>query len=88
MSEVTIPPVVYAPTVVIDGATRVRMHELRDGRTALYVYSAIDRLQEQYGDDAPWVLLAATDLQAAYEQVPYDLLFVDRPLHPAGGATP
>ena len=61
---------------------------LRDGRTALYVYSAIDRLQEQYGDDAPWVLLAATDLQAAYEQVPYDLLFVDRPLHPAGGATP
>ncbi|WP_210502900.1 SAV_915 family protein [Nocardioides xinjiangensis] len=74
----------YAPTIDLDGATRIRMHEMRDGRTALFVYSAIDRLEEQYGDDARWVLLGVDDLQHAFEQVPYDLLFLDRELHPEG----
>lgn len=78
----TLPPVVYAPTIELDGATRVRMHEMRDGRTALFVYSAIDRLQDQYGDDAAWVLLSVGDLEKAFAQVPYDLLFLDRELHP------
>lgn len=82
MDEPTLPPVVYAPTIQLDGATRVRMHEMRDGRTALFVYSAIDRLQDQYGDDAAWVLLSVDDLEKAFAQVPYDLLFLDRDLHP------
>lgn len=82
MDELTLPPVVYAPTIDLDGATRIRMHEMRDGRTALFVYSAIDRLQGEYGDDAGWVLLGVEDLQRAFEQVPYDLLFLDRELHP------
>lgn len=82
MDEPTLPPVVYAPTIQLDGATRVRMHEMRDGRTALFVYSAIDRLQDQYGDDAAWVLLGVDDLERAFAQVPYDLLFLDRDLHP------
>ncbi len=86
MEPPTLPPVVYAPTIDLDGATRVRMHEMRDGRTALFVYSAIDRLQEQYGDDATWVLLSVDDLQRAFEQVPYDLLFLDRELHPQEAA--
>ena len=82
MDRPTLPPVVYAPTIELDGATRVRMHEMRDGRTALFVYSAIDRLQDQYGDDAAWVLLSVGDLEKAFAQVPYDLLFLDRELHP------
>ena len=82
MDQPTVPPVVYAPTIELDGATRVRMHEMRDGRTALFVYSAIDRLQDQYGDDAAWVLLSVGDLEKAFAQVPYDLLFLDRELHP------
>ena len=82
MDQPTLPPVVYAPTIELDGATRVRMHEMRDGRTALFVYSAIDRLQDQYGDDAAWVLLSVGDLEKAFAQVPYDLLFLDRELHP------
>ena len=82
----TLPPVVYAPTIELDGATRVRMHEMRDGRTALFVYSAIDRLQDQYGDDAAWVLLSVGDLEKAFAQVPYDLLFLDRALHPEDAA--
>ena len=82
MDQVTLPPVVYAPTIDLDGATRIRMHRMRDGRTALFVYSAIDRLQAQYGDDARWVLLGIDDLQRAYDQAPYDLLLLDRELHP------
>ena len=82
MDQPTLPPVVYAPTIELDGATRVRMHQMRDGRTALFVYSAIDRLQDQYGDDAAWVLLSVGDLEKAFAQVPYDLLFLDRELHP------
>ena len=82
MQRPTLPPVVYAPTIAIEGATRIRMHEMRDGRTALFVYSAIDRLQAQYGDDAGWVLLGVDDLQRAFEQAPYDLLLLDRELHP------
>lgn len=86
MPELTLPPVVYAPTIDLDGSTRIRMHEMRDGRTALFVYSAIDRLQEQYGDDASWVLLSVNDLQRAFAQAPYDLLFLDRELHPQEAA--
>ena len=86
MAELTLPPVVYAPTIDLDGSIRIRMHEMRDGRTALFVYSAIDRLQDQYGDDAPWVLLSVDDLQRAFEQAPYDLLFLDRELHPREAA--
>ena len=77
-----LPPVVYAPTIELDGATRIRMHEMRDGLTALFVYSAIDRLQAQYGDDAPWVLLSVPDLERAHAQVRFDLLLLDRDLHP------
>lgn len=82
MPQQNLPPVVYAPTIDIDGTTRIRMHEMRDGRTALFVYSAIDRLQAQYGDDAPWVLLTVPDLEKAHEQVRFDLLLLDRDLHP------
>lgn len=82
-----LPPVVYAPTIDLDGATRIRMHELRDGRVALFVYSAIDRLQAHYGDDASWVLLSVPDLEKAHEQVSFDLLLLDRELHPGEAAS-
>lgn len=82
MRRPALPPVVYAPTVVLDDAVRIKMHKMRDGRTALFVYSAIDRLQAEYGEEAEWVLLSAGDLQRAFDQVPYDILFLDRVLHP------
>lgn len=79
-----LPPVVYAPTLTDEaGDTRVRMHRMRDGRVALFVYSAIDRLQAQYGEAAPWVLMSVADLQRAHDAAPYDVLLVDRELHPA-----
>lgn len=54
------------------------MHHTADGRVALFVYSAMDRLAEMYGGDAPWALLSISDLQSAFERAPYDLLFLDR----------
>jgi hypothetical protein len=58
------------------------MHQLRDGRVALFVYSAIDRLEAQYGEGHPWALLSVPNLQTAHEQSPFDLLFLDRELYP------
>ena len=74
------PPVVYVPTTVPDeaGQSQVEMAELSDGRIGLFCYSAMDRLAEYYRSDAPWVLMSVADLQAAYEQAPWDVLFLDR----------
>ncbi|MCW2851813.1 MAG: hypothetical protein JWM84_1477 [Nocardioides sp.] len=83
MTTLRLPPVVYAPTMVDDdGTTRVKMHTLADSRVALFVFSAIDRLEAQYGEGAPWVLLQAPQLQQAHDSAPFDLLLVDRVLHP------
>lgn len=75
------PPVVYAPTTTVagdDGVAHLELLELADGRTALFVYSAVDRLHAWWGEGAPWVLLSVEHLQRAYEAVPYDLLLLDR----------
>jgi hypothetical protein len=82
MERPQIPPVVYAPTLDDDGRTRIRMQRMRDGRVALFVYSALDRFEAQYGGDAPWVLLTAHHLESVYDEVPFDLLFLDRELEP------
>ena len=73
------PPVVYAPTVTAPGEpVRLEMHHTADGQVAIFVYSALDRLDQMYGPDTPWVLLTVEELQAAYDEAPYDLLFLDR----------
>lgn len=73
------PPVVYVPTTdeVDPVARRVLMHQVADGRTALYTYSAIDRLHSFYLPDHPWVLCDVATLQRIHEETPYDLLFLD-----------
>jgi hypothetical protein len=87
MDRPTLPPVVYAPTLTDDdGNQRIRMHRMGDGRVALFVYSAIDRLEAQYGDGTPWVLLSVPDLERAHEASPFDVLLLDRELHPEGAA--
>ena len=84
----TLPPVVYAPTMTgDDDKIRIRMHHMHDGRTALFVYSAFDRLEDQYGDGSPWVLLSVDDLQRAFDAAPYDLLLLDQALHPTEAAS-
>lgn len=84
MDTAALPPVVYAPTIrEDDGTTRIRMHRLADGRITLFAYTAIDRLEAQYGEGHPWVLLSIPDLQRAHEASPFDLLLLDRELYPA-----
>lgn len=84
------PPVVYAPTTTIEGDDRPRLElvSTNDGRSALFVYSALDRLQRFYRTDASWALLRIEDLQRAHEQEPYDLLFLDRRPRPVNGDGP
>ena len=87
MERPQIPPVVYAPTPVDDdGRTRIRMHRMRDDQVALFVYSALDRFEAQYGVGADWVLLTARHLERVYEEAPFDLLLVDRELVPQATA--
>jgi hypothetical protein len=78
--------VVYVPTVepVEGGAPRLAMHRTDDGRVALFVYSALDRLVEYYREDSPWALLTVPDLQRAYDAAPYDLIFLDKRPAPVG----
>jgi hypothetical protein len=77
--RIRIPPFVYVPTTDdADPVTRrVLLHQVRDGRTALYVYSAIDRLDAFYLRGNPWVVCDVAALQRLHDQTPYDLLFVD-----------
>ncbi|MGQ0625019.1 MAG: SAV_915 family protein [Sporichthyaceae bacterium] len=70
---------VYAPVTGVEGdRARLEMQRLADGRTALFVYSAMDRLERFYREDAPWVVLEVKDLQSAHTEVAFDVLFLDR----------
>jgi len=74
------PPVVYVPTTDETEPThrRVVMHTLTDGRVAVFVYSAPDRLASFYLPDAAWVLLDVEALQRLHDETPYDLILLDR----------
>ncbi|QGG41769.1 SAV_915 family protein [Aeromicrobium yanjiei] len=73
------PPVVYVPTTDDPDPHQrhIVMHHVEDGRTALYAYSAPDRLEDFYLPGSPWVLCDIPTLQRIHDETPYDLLFVD-----------
>lgn len=73
------PPLVYVPTTGEDdpATRRILMHKVEDGRTALYTYSAIDRLHSYYLQEASWVVCDVAALQRVHDETPYDLLFLD-----------
>jgi hypothetical protein len=77
--DARLPPVVYVPTTPDPDPAqrRILMHLVEDGRTALYTYSALDRLHDFYLPDSSWVLCDGTALQRIHDETPYDLLFVD-----------
>jgi hypothetical protein len=74
------PPVVYVPCVesvaTPDKAT-VRLRTTRDGRSALLVYSALDRLHTCVGADEPWLVMPTERLVTVREIVPFDLVLLD-----------
>lgn len=55
----------------------VRYQITDDGRRAVLVYSALDRLHTCCGEEQPWFLLPARGLQAMHELDPFDLVLMD-----------
>jgi len=74
------PPVLYVPCVreVTDPADlEVVYRTTRDGRTALLVYSALDRLHRLSGERQPWFVIPTAELQRVYDVRPFDLVLLD-----------
>lgn len=74
------PPVVYVPcarevTDVDD--LEVEYRTTRDGRAALLVYSALDRLHTCCGNAQPWFLMPTMKLDALYAVRPFDTVLLD-----------
>ncbi len=74
---VELQPAYYVPCIADPaGQLRVALRQTRDGRTALIVYSALDRLRAGAGS-VPWALLTLADLQTIKNDSPYDVVYQD-----------
>ncbi|OLT14071.1 hypothetical protein BJF78_19880 [Pseudonocardia sp. CNS-139] len=65
-----------------DETVSVDLRPTRDGRTALLVYSALDRLVGCCGDRQPWVVMATASLDTVQEATRFDLLLLDVDIPP------
>ena len=74
------PPFLYIPCLAhvreAAGAEAV-YRTTKDGRTALLVYSALDRLHACCGEDQPWFGLPTHELQRLYDVRPFDVVYTD-----------
>lgn len=74
------PPFLYVPCLehVTDGSdAEAQYRTTRDGRTALLVYSSLDRLRNCCGDEQPWFGLPTRDLQLLHDVRPFDVVYTD-----------
>lgn len=74
------PPMLYVPCVrhVKDpDELEVEYRSTRDGRTALLVYSALDRLHACCGKGQPWFLMPTLKLDDLYQVHPFDTVLLD-----------
>lgn len=74
------PPVLYVPcaehvTKIADA--RPVMKRTREGKLALFVYSALDRLHDGCGNEHPWVLLSVDALEPLQDAQGFDLILLD-----------
>ncbi|TGO05259.1 hypothetical protein SERN_1263 [Serinibacter arcticus] len=56
---------------------RAEIRRLRDGRTALLVYSALDRLLDLCGPNQRWILVRTPDLAELKARQPFDVVITD-----------
>ena len=71
------PPVVYVPGVIDEHDERkLALRTTKDGRLALLVYTALDRLLDLAGD-VPWVLMDWDGLDKAQKIEHYDMILQD-----------
>ena len=74
------PPFLYIPCVshVTNGMYAEAVYrETKDGRSALLVYSALDRLLACQGEDQPWFGLPLQSLQMLHDVRPFDIVYTD-----------
>lgn len=65
-----------------DGNATIDLWQTRDGRLALLVYSALDRLVACCGDRQPWVVMPAQQLDAVGRHTEFDLPLLDVEIPP------
>jgi hypothetical protein len=61
-------------------SSTIELRRTGDGRTALLVYSALDRLIACCGEHQSWVVVKSEHLQKIYAAQPYDVIMLDAPL--------
>ncbi|MGO1563115.1 MAG: SseB family protein [Actinomycetaceae bacterium] len=63
--DTPLPPVVYVPIERTGphSSPRFTLVTTSDGTTLLPVYTALDRLADKAGDDLPWALVQASEVQ-------------------------
>ncbi len=74
------PPFLYIPcleNVTDAGQAQALYRETKDGRAALLVYSALDRLRACCGDEQPWFGLPTQHLQMLHDVRPFDVVYTD-----------
>jgi hypothetical protein len=73
------PPVVYVPCAPdqTPGELTVDLRITRDGRLALLVYSAMDRLIAHCGPAQPWTVMVTKDLEQARLATGFELILLD-----------
>lgn len=74
------PPVVYVPCEHPPGdggELSVDLRRTREGRTALLVYSALDRLVTCCGEEQAWVVLPTAELEQVRRHAPFDMILLD-----------
>lgn len=76
---VPLPPMLYVPceSFVAGESVDVAFRRTLDGRIALLVYTALDRLLACCGDGQPWFLMETDRLDELDEHFAYDVIFVD-----------
>jgi hypothetical protein len=73
------PPVVYVPCAPTqsDEELTIDLRQTRDGRLALLVYSAMDRLISHCGAAQPWTVMLTKDLEQARLATGFSLILLD-----------
>jgi len=73
------PPVVYVPCAPAPSADEmiIDLRATRDGRLALLVYSAMDRLIAHCGPHQPWTVVFTKDLEQVRVATGFELILLD-----------
>jgi hypothetical protein len=74
------PPVVYVPCSSVamdDEVLSIDLRPTRDGRLALLVYSALDRLVDCCGEEQPWVVMPTANLEKVRVETGFELILLD-----------